>query len=232
MCEGYQLRIILFLPWLPSEAFIHFFLDKPLRLLHIHCKGWSLCKRSSAVSDSRSETSITLRTWSWVSSSWGDRLRISDRKFVNHTTEMILWSMILGYNWFSGLTFQDRGDSFFGLYSSWRLLGGWKDSLCTFYWQKGHPKCLNQLLNCNHSWPKSDFTFQKWLFNQPHRMAKNALPSVVVFMNERRGPMKSSFYRKVLKLKSWVGLFWQWTFISPVKKKVKPILLTHTLFVN
>ena len=29
------------------------------------------------------------------SSSWVDRFRISDRKFVNHTTEMILWSMIL-----------------------------------------------------------------------------------------------------------------------------------------
>ena len=29
------------------------------------------------------------------SSSWVDWFRISDRKFVNHTTEMILWSMIL-----------------------------------------------------------------------------------------------------------------------------------------
>ena len=29
------------------------------------------------------------------SSSWVDWVRISDRKFVNHTTEMILWSMIL-----------------------------------------------------------------------------------------------------------------------------------------
>ena len=36
-----------------------------------------------------------LRRWRSVSSSWLDRLRISDRKFVNHTTEMILWSMIL-----------------------------------------------------------------------------------------------------------------------------------------
>ena len=36
-----------------------------------------------------------LRNWRSVSSSWLDRLRISDRKFVNHTTEMILWSMIL-----------------------------------------------------------------------------------------------------------------------------------------
>ena len=36
-----------------------------------------------------------LRSWRSVSSSWLDRLRISDRKFVNHTTEMILWSMIL-----------------------------------------------------------------------------------------------------------------------------------------
>ena len=33
--------------------------------------------------------------WNCVSSSWFERLRISDRKFVNHTTEMILWSMIL-----------------------------------------------------------------------------------------------------------------------------------------
>ena len=38
---------------------------------------------------------FTLRNWRSVSSSWLDRLRISDRKFVNHTTEMILWSMIL-----------------------------------------------------------------------------------------------------------------------------------------
>ena len=81
---------------------ITFFLDKPLRLLHIHCRGRSLCKRSSMVPDSKSKSSITLRTWSQVSSSWGDRLRISDRKFVNHTTEMILWSMILGWNWLYG----------------------------------------------------------------------------------------------------------------------------------
>ena len=34
------------------------------------------------------------------SSSWVDWFRISDRKFVNHTTEMILWSMILiSYVW-------------------------------------------------------------------------------------------------------------------------------------
>ena len=39
--------------------------------------------------------SFTLRMWNFVSSSWFERLRISDRKFVNHTTEMILWSMIL-----------------------------------------------------------------------------------------------------------------------------------------
>ena len=38
---------------------------------------------------------FTLRMWNCVSSSWFERLRISDRKFVNHTTEMILWSMIL-----------------------------------------------------------------------------------------------------------------------------------------
>ena len=38
---------------------------------------------------------FTLRMRNCVSSSWIERLRISDRKFVNHTTEMILWSMIL-----------------------------------------------------------------------------------------------------------------------------------------
>ena len=38
---------------------------------------------------------FTLRMRNCVSSSWFERLRISDRKFVNHTTEMILWSMIL-----------------------------------------------------------------------------------------------------------------------------------------
>ena len=36
-----------------------------------------------------------LRMWNCVSSLWFERLRISDRKFVNHTAEMILWSMIL-----------------------------------------------------------------------------------------------------------------------------------------
>ena len=41
---------------------------------------------------------LTLRIRNYVSSSWFDRLRISDRKFVNHTTEMILWSMILNCN--------------------------------------------------------------------------------------------------------------------------------------
>ena len=40
---------------------------------------------------------FTLRMRNCVSSSWFERLRISDRKFVNHTTEMILWSMILGF---------------------------------------------------------------------------------------------------------------------------------------
>ena len=38
---------------------------------------------------------FTLRMRNCVSSSWFERLRISDRKFVTHTTEMILWSMIL-----------------------------------------------------------------------------------------------------------------------------------------
>ena len=39
--------------------------------------------------------SFMLRNWSYNSSSWLDKLWISDGKFVNHTTEMILWSMIL-----------------------------------------------------------------------------------------------------------------------------------------
>ena len=38
---------------------------------------------------------FTLRMRNCVSSSWFERLRISDGKLVNHTTEMILWSMIL-----------------------------------------------------------------------------------------------------------------------------------------
>ena len=43
----------------------------------------------------RLQIGFTLRMRNCVSSSWFERLRISDRKFVNHTTEMILWSMIL-----------------------------------------------------------------------------------------------------------------------------------------
>ena len=35
---------------------------------------------------------FTLRMWNCVSSSWFERLRISDRKFVVHTTEMILYA--------------------------------------------------------------------------------------------------------------------------------------------
>ena len=38
---------------------------------------------------------FTLRKSCFNSSSWLKWLRISDRKFVIHTTEMILWSMIL-----------------------------------------------------------------------------------------------------------------------------------------
>ena len=55
---------------------------------------------------------FTLRMWNFVSSSWFERLRISDRKFVNHTTEMILWSMILKKNWvFGGLVITYAGTS-------------------------------------------------------------------------------------------------------------------------
>ena len=41
------------------------------------------------------QNGFTLRMRNCVSSSWFERLRISDRNFVNHTTEVILWSMIL-----------------------------------------------------------------------------------------------------------------------------------------
>ena len=48
---------------------------------------------------------FTLRMRNCVSSSWFERLRISDRKIVIHTTEMILWSMILMVAlWAVGLT--------------------------------------------------------------------------------------------------------------------------------
>ena len=53
------------------------------------------CKQSSIIKKVNSLISFMLRNWRSISSSWLDRLRISDRKFVNHTTEMILWSMIL-----------------------------------------------------------------------------------------------------------------------------------------
>ena len=59
-------------------------------------------ERSSKIWAQGVQISLTLRKRSCASSSWFDRLRISDRKFVNHTTEMILWSMILiwlGLKW-------------------------------------------------------------------------------------------------------------------------------------
>ena len=68
----------------------------PLRLFLIHCS-----KKKLETSDHQCSEEVnllngfTLRMWNFVSSSWFERLRISDRKFVNHTTEMILWSMIL-----------------------------------------------------------------------------------------------------------------------------------------
>ena len=43
------------------------------------------------------EVAFTLRKRVSISSSWVKRLRISDRKFAKHTTEMILWSMILTF---------------------------------------------------------------------------------------------------------------------------------------
>ena len=53
------------------------------------------CKQSSIIKEVNPLIGFMLRNWRSISSSWLDRLRISDRKFVNHTTEMILWSMIL-----------------------------------------------------------------------------------------------------------------------------------------
>ena len=68
----------------------------PLRQFLIHCS-----KNKLETSDHQCSEEVnllngfTLRMWNFVSSSWFERLWISDRKFVNHTTEMILWSMIL-----------------------------------------------------------------------------------------------------------------------------------------
>ena len=69
---------------------------KPLRLFLIHCYKWLLATSDHQCSEKINFLSgFTLRMWNYVSSSWFERLRISDRKFVNHTAEMILWSMIL-----------------------------------------------------------------------------------------------------------------------------------------
>ena len=67
---------------------------------HSDCSP-SITARNWTVSDHqwskalKLQIGFTLRMWNCVSSSWFERLRISDGKFVNHTTEMILWSMIL-----------------------------------------------------------------------------------------------------------------------------------------
>ena len=62
---------------------------------HSDCSS-SITTQKNAVSDHQCSEKVnslngfTLRMWNFVSSSWFERLRISDRKFVNHTTEMIL----------------------------------------------------------------------------------------------------------------------------------------------
>ena len=69
---------------------------RPLRLspILITARIWTVSDHqwSKAL---KLQIGFTLRMGNCVSSSWFERLRISDRKFVNHTTEMILWSMIL-----------------------------------------------------------------------------------------------------------------------------------------
>ena len=65
------------------------------------------------------------------------RLRISDGKFVNHTTEMILWSMILTFLPFSLVTVQTTMlQHFVEIWSLWRmkLYHMWS----SFWWSK-HP---------------------------------------------------------------------------------------------
>ena len=84
-------------------------------------------------------------------------------------------------------------------------LGDFWESRKTVFAPCTYHKCLNQMFKFNHSWPKSDFPFRMWLFNQPHRIAKKALPSVVVFVNERLWCLRKR------------------TIIGPVKKKLKPI---------
>ena len=55
---------------------------------------WRRRKRSSMLWP-KDQSSFTLRKRNCHSSSWIEWLRFSDRKIVTHTTEMILWSMIL-----------------------------------------------------------------------------------------------------------------------------------------
>ena len=69
------------------------------------------CKQSSVIWKVTFQINFMLRNWSYTSSSWLDRLQISDRKFVNHTTEMILWSMILIWWVFLKLVFRSRGSN-------------------------------------------------------------------------------------------------------------------------
>ena len=68
-------------------------------------------KQSSMMQGSNPPIGFMLRNRSYSSSSWLDRLQISDRKFVNHTTEMILWSMILIWWVFLKLVFRSRGSN-------------------------------------------------------------------------------------------------------------------------
>ena len=82
--------------------FVETVIQRPLRLFLIHHCKWKFAMSDHQCSEKLNFLNgFTLRMWNYVSSSWFERLRISDRKFVNHTTEMILWSMILILSKFS-----------------------------------------------------------------------------------------------------------------------------------
>ena len=89
--------------------------------------------------------------WNYVSSSWFERLRISDGKFVNHTTEMILWSMILKLNMQAvGISSRVTGTTSFDpihvSFLGMRLIIDWRvfslSFWCPIWWNKSSKSLL------------------------------------------------------------------------------------------
>ena len=81
--------------WIYSNSLDKWPLRLQLNLSHFHMGNALRSSTKRKLLRKSFQFLFTLRKSCFNSSSWLKWLRISDRKFVIHTTEMILWSMIL-----------------------------------------------------------------------------------------------------------------------------------------